>query len=271
MRFVFVTDAGAAAEMNALLDTAHKVTSSSELLKVSGDFTLLAASLPVAFPDVTEQSLYNFLRCLYFQDGVGKVKDPAETKLLIANRILNASEVQIMVSEAEKIGSDLVAVVRDRSHRTLPSLPASPEALRSAKGLVVEDVLRILSLSSEGYRQLQKGGRESVVALSRLHRLCERNEIDNQFIPDLCHYKTAWAAWWMSQRDRINEIDYLSLKAQCAKLLRLHSGGGLGFPELIEQSKLLAERHRALLTSTVALSPELVLGLIVTLAVESEN
>ena len=155
-RFILVTDAGATAEMNALLESARKEASSAELLRASGEFALLVASSPVAFPDVTEQSLHDFLRRLYFQDGVGKVKDPAETKLLIASRILNASEVQIMISEAEKVGSDLVAVVRDRSHRVLPSLPTTPEALRSAKGLVVEDVLRIISLSSEGYRQLQK-------------------------------------------------------------------------------------------------------------------
>jgi hypothetical protein len=271
MRFVFVTDGGASSEMNALLDNARKEGSSAGLLKVSRDFALLVASLPAEFPDVTEKSLHNFLSRLYFQDGIGKVKDPGETKLLIANRILNASEVQIMISEAEKIGSDLVAVVRDRSHRTLPSLPPTPEALRGEKGVVVEDVLRVLSLSSEGYRQLQKGGRESVVALSRLHRLCERNKIESRFIPDLCRYKTAWAAWWMSQRDRINEVDYLSLRVECAKLLQLHSGGGLDFSQLIEQSRMLAEAHRTLLSSTETLSPELVLGLIITLAVESEN
>jgi hypothetical protein len=271
LRFVFVTDAGACSDMSALLDSARREASSAALLKASEDFALLVASLPVVFPDVTEQSLYNFLRRLYFQDGVGKVKDPGETKLLIANRILSASEVQIMISEAEKIGSDLVAIVRDRSHRTLPTLPDSPEALRRTKGLVVEDVLRVLSLSTEGYRQLQKGGRDSVVALSRLHRLCERNGIDDRFIPDLCRYKTAWVAWWMSQRDRVDELDYLTLRSECAKLLQLHSGGGLGFRQLIEQSKLLAETNRTLLSSTEMLSPELVLGLVIALAVESER
>jgi hypothetical protein len=271
MRFVFVTDAGACSDMSTLLDSARREASSAALLKVSNDFALLVASLPSAFPDVSEQSLYNFLRRLYFQDGVGKVKDPGETRLLIANRILNASEVQIMISEAEKIGSDLVAIVRDRSHRTLLTPPPTPEALRSAKGLVVEDVLRVLSLSTEGYRQLQKGGRDSVVALSRLHRLCERNGIDIRFIPDLCHYKTAWAAWWMNQRDRIDEADYLSLKVECAKLLQLHSAGNLDFSELIEQSKMLAEAYRVRLGSTEELGAVLVLGLIIDLAVGSEN
>ena len=70
---------------------------------------------------------------------------------LIADLILGASEVDLRISEAKKIGAQLVAVVRDKSHLILKTLPASIEELRSRKGLMIEDILGVLSLSVEGY------------------------------------------------------------------------------------------------------------------------
>ncbi len=105
--------------------------------------------------------------------------------MIIATRILDASEVDLSVSEAKKIGAELVASVRDRSHAVLEVLPSTLDELREVKGLVIDDVLRLLSLSLQGYQQLQVGGQEAVLAVSRLHRLCKANNVPEKMIPDL--------------------------------------------------------------------------------------
>ena len=131
----------------------------------------------------------------------------------------------------------MVAAIRQRSHLVLSTVPQTSEELRAQKGLVVGNVLRLLSLSTEGYNQLRVGGRESVFALSRLHRLCRKNNIPDDLIPDLCRLKTEWVSWWITERDRIDQTDYLALKADTADLLRAHSTGHIEFTILVEQAR----------------------------------
>ena len=269
--FVFVTDAGIVAEFEALLAGTKAAPSADGLEEqVRTTFASLRQALAQTFQGITDESLFEFLSRLHVREGVGTVRDLPGCRILIANRILEASEVDLRISEAKKIGADLVAAARQRSHVTLQTLPPTAEDLRVAKGLVIDNVLRLLSLSTEGYRQLKAGGRQSVLALSRLHRLCRRNDVPEALVPDLCRYKMEWAAWWMVQRDRVDESDYLALKSECADLLRAHSSGGLSFDKIVEQAKALADKYRASLTASEPLTGELVVGFIIALAVEAE-
>ncbi len=227
LRFVFVTDSGIDPKLAALLAGTKAVQCAAELQSdVEATFADLSQALAHTFTGITDESLFAFLSRLHVREGLGTVRDLPGCQVLIANRILEASEVDLLMSEAKKIGADLVAAARQRSHVILQTLPATAEDLRAAKGLVIDNVLRLLSLSTEGYRQLRVGGRASVLALSRLHRLCKRNNVPEILIPDLCRYKTEWAAWWMDQRNRVDEVDYLALKGQCADILKAHSSGG---------------------------------------------
>ena len=128
-----------------------------------------------------------------------------------------------------------------------------------------------LSLSSAGYHALKSGGRASVVALSRLHRLCKRSQVDDKLIPEFCRYKTEWEAWWIAQTHVVNGLDQLSLKKECADALRMHTEGTLDFNGLRYQAKALAVKYVTVLTSTEPLTDELVVGLMLALAVESEQ
>jgi hypothetical protein len=259
-RFVFVTDAGVSPEMTVLLEDTKQSPSLAKLpeasAKVFGDIMEQAKR---TFSEITDENLFSFLARLEVKEGLGTVKGLTETKILIANLILEASEVDLKISEAKKIGAQLVAAVRDKSHVTLKPLPADLEELRSKKGLMIQDILELLSLSVEGYRQLRKAGRESVVALSRLQRLCKRNKVAESLIPDLCAYKVAWSAWWMDQRNLVDDLDYVALKSECADILTAHSSGTLTFDKLIEQARALAEKYRARLPSSEPITPELVL------------
>jgi hypothetical protein len=270
--FVFVTDAGCAPDFEDLIKNSKKATNPASLpLNAASEFQKLHAALISAFPALTEAALFEFLKRFHVQPTVGRLGDLKQCRTLIGGRIFELSEVNLTMSEAQKIGADLVAVVRDKSHRVLSTLPATIPELRATKGLVLDDVLRILSLSSAGYRELQAGGRDSVVALSRLHRLSKRSGVDDTLIPDLCRLKTQWDAWWIAQRHVVNKLDYLALKKDCADALRIHTAGQLDFKGLRSQATMLATKFNPVFTSTEPLSDELVFGLIIALAVEAEQ
>jgi hypothetical protein len=268
--FVFVTDAGIEAKFEDLLSqtgTARRVDDLPQTPRKTFD-KILAGVKPTF--NISADELFAFLQRFRVQDGVGAVHDGKSARVLIAVRILEASEVDLKVSEAEKIGADLVATVRDRSHRTLKALPSTRDELRASKGIGIDNLLPLLSLSTEGYRELKAGGRESVRALSRLHRLCKRSNVPDSLIPDFCRYKTAWDAWWIDQRHRVDQADYLAIKQQCAVLLRAHAEAGLSLDELIAQAKALASKYGTQLASSQPLTAELILGFVFSLAAEAE-
>ena len=270
--FVFVTDAGAGAEFVGLLDAVRVVSAHGALSgEPATEFAKLHGALVTAFGGLSPDDLFAFVKRLHLREAVGKLGDLKACRTLIGGRIHDMSEVDLTMSEAQKIGADLVAAVRERSHRVLPTLPATTGDLRRAKGLVLQDVLRILSLSNTGYRELKAGGRDAVVALSRLHRLCKRSGVTEALIPELCRLKTTWGAWWIAQRHSVNLLDQIALKKACADALRVHADGKLDFNGLRSQAKALAAKFAPVLTSSEPLTAELVFGFMMAIAVEADQ
>lgn len=269
--FVFVTDAGVADNFTELLDAVRPLADFNALSgDPAGTFNALHAALPSAFPSITPSDVFSFLKRLHVQDAIGKLADLRDCRALLGGRIYQMSEVDLTQSETQKIGAELVAVVREKSHRKLPTLPTSTSELRLAKGLVLDDVLRVLSLSAAGYRELRASGREGVVALSRLHRLCKRSGVADALIPELCRLKTSWDAWWLRQRHAVNILDLLPLKNECADTLKVHADGRMTFDGLREQATALTGKYGSVLTSSEPLTKELVFGLMLAVAVEAE-
>lgn len=269
--FVFVTDAGITTDFQSLLGSVAAAPTVAALTEDPAKaMTALHASLVAVFPTLTLDAFFDFVKRFSVKDAIGSLQDSGSCRILIGGRILEMSEVDLRMSEAQKIGAELVAMVRDKSHRVLPTLPATMTELRSMKGLVLDDVLRILSLSAAGYRDLKSGGRASVVELSRLHRLCRRSGVAESLIPDLCRLKTTWEAWWIAQRHVVNSLDQVALKKECADALRVHIDGKLDFNGLRDQAKALAAKYAAVLTSTEPIGDEQVFGLMMALAVETQ-
>lgn len=269
--FIFVTDNEASGDFESLLRAVDSATGPGGLTgDPLGGFNQLYAALITAFHSLTKDELFGFLKKLKFQSAMGKLADLKGCRILIAGRIREISEVDLKVSEAEKIGTDLVSTVRKKSHLVLKNLPTSTQELRDAKGLILDDVLKILSLSSAGYRELKVGGRISVVTLSRLHRLCKESGIDNALIPDLCRFKTSWDAWWIVERNNMNPLDQVALKQECANALRIHADGKLDFKGLHAEATALARKYVSTLTTSTPLTEELVFGQMLSLAVEAE-
>jgi Cap4 dsDNA endonuclease len=268
--FVFVTDHGISSEFTALLGAVSIVASASELIgPPAKSFARVHASLTQSFVTVTAAWLLAFMKRLVIQPAVGSLSSVDECQLIIGGRIVDNSEVELSVPEARKIGAALVAEVRARSHLVLNSLPTSIDSLRSLKGLMLGDVLRVLSLSSAGYRELRTGGRESVLALSRLHRFLKRSGADPALIEDICQLKTLWDSWWINQRHVIEPIEYVSLKQECADVLKAHSLGAMTFLGLRSEATRLTAKYRLVLTSTDPITESHVFGLMMSLAAEA--
>ena len=180
-RFVFLSDAELDSELQSLLDESKSYTAPNSLSAESKTlFQSLLSSLKPKYPTLTDATFFAFLQRLYWQLGVGTPKNMEDVKILIINKIVNASEVDIKWSEGQKMGTDLVNNVRTRSHLVLSVLPPDIADLREKKGLVVSDVIKLLSLSEEGFRALREGAGEAVRTLSRLQRFCRRRQIPDE-------------------------------------------------------------------------------------------
>ncbi len=270
--FVFVTDAGIESDFAALLNDVHACMSPGKLSGASATlFQRIVAQSAQTLTGVTESSLFSCLSILRIGDAIGSAQDLDGVKALLASRVFDSSEVDLLMSEARKIGAELVDEVRHRSHLVLVTLPGTTKELRKAKGLVIDDVLKVLSLSVEGYRQLRQEGKDAVRTLSRLHRLCRKSQIPEEHIPLLCTCKLAWASWWLDERDKLDAVDVLALRHDCAELLKAHVAGSLGFSDLLGQATALADRYRSIFTSFKPITSQGVFGLLLEIAVESED
>jgi hypothetical protein len=242
----------------------------SELSLGSGSiFRRVLSQTQQTLTEVTEQSLFSFLSKLLISDAVGSAQDLAGVKALLANRVFESSEVDLLMSEAHKIGADLVSQVRSRSHLVLLTLPSSTTDLRKLKGLVLDDVLRVLSLSVEGYHQLREEGKTAVRTLSRLHRLCRKSGIPEEHIPLLCACKLAWTSWWLDERDKVDTVDILALRQECIAALKAHIAGAVDFDQLLKQASALADKYRTILKSFTPITSDGVFGLLLEIAVET--
>lgn len=130
---------------------------------------------------------------------------------------------------------------------------------------MVNDVLGMLSLSSQAYEQLKKGdSSDAVKTLSRLQRYCQKHNLLDHLV-GICDFKSQWDVWRTVERHAVGKADYLLLENKAWSLLRRN----LELQDVILEAKALA-REFAGLTGT-ALTPDHVMGLLFSLAAQSES
>ena len=65
-------------------------------------------------------------------------------------------------------------------------MPAADEHLRRDKGIVVTELLSVLSLSTDAYKALKAGtSTETVKTLSRLQRFCDTHRVAESYRRDI--------------------------------------------------------------------------------------
>jgi hypothetical protein len=270
--FVFLSDAEVASDLKGLCEECKTAKSPQDFsAKSLTIFNSILPSLSRREKKCDAATLFSFFQRLHIEKGVGTVDSIDDAKLIIVDRILDASEVKLEWSEGRKMGNDLVAMVRSRSHCVLSTLPPSSNELRALKGLTISDVLKLLSLSEDGFRLLSEGAGEAVKTLSRLHRYCQKHGIQESLIPNFCGLKTRWSSWWVKHAELIDALDFAVFKNDCLEILQAHSDQNTKISKLGEQAKSLSAKYIAIFNPMEPLSPECVMGYFITLAVEAER
>lgn len=169
----------------------------------------------------TADELWGLLGRLHFVRAKGRPDTPSVAIGLMGQRILELSEVDLLASEQQRVATQLINLVRAQSHRVLETQPLPSEAdVRCAKTVGIEEVLLLLALSPEGFRELKSRGRDAVVTLSRLHRLCRDSGLDEQSIQRFCELKVKWDTWLSDHRDSITGDAIALVEAEASLLLR---------------------------------------------------
>lgn len=263
----FVTNAGIEPTLATFLAALHAAQSPTD---IQGDslhtFDHIARAYMTGAPPLvsSKDDLFIWLRSLTVQTDQGHLENPDAALLELADVVLNYSEVELLQRQAKQISREIVALVRRRVGHTSTVVPAEDHRLRSDKGIVVADLLGVLSLSAQAYEQLKAGTQQDLVkTLSRLERFCKRQGLEKYVVP-ICTFKAQWDIWRTIERHFLSGVDYVLLEGRVNAVLQAQ----LSMDRVIAEAKDIAKQFHGL--TATPLTPEHIMGLLFSLAAQSE-
>lgn len=209
-------------------------------------------------------ALFTWLRGLTVHTDQGNLEDRDAALLELAGVVVEYSEIDLRLLQAKQIAREIVDRVRIKVGHSTTVVPAADGLLRQDKGIVVTELLTELSLSPDAYEELKAGAsRESVKTLSRLHRFCLKHKMDASIVP-ICGFKAQWDIWRTIERHFLKSADYVLLENKANEVLK----AGLTIEQMVAEAKTIAKQFAGI--PATPLTPEHVLGLIFSLAAQSE-
>jgi hypothetical protein len=264
----FVTNAGIHPDLEAFLGQLRGVSTPSAL---SGDariaFDHVASAYLAAEEPLTNsaEDLFLWMRGITIYTDQGNITNETMALIEIGVQIEEFSEIPLLQQESLLIARQIVGRVRTKATHKLTVIPTPDGALRAQKGIIVDDLLKVLSLSQAGYEALKRGeSKDTVKTLSRLQRYCRDHHLGD-VVAHVCRFKADWGVWRTIERHFILSANYVLL-VQRAKAILL---GGYQIPRMIEEAEVVAadfSRHTA-----TPLSAEAVLGLLFSLVTDTEE
>ena len=109
-----------------------------------------------------EANSWPWFRGLLIHTDQGMVDDSEAALLELSNVVFNYSEIELVQRQAKQIAREIVSHVRGKVAHSTTVVPASDEQLKRDKGIVVTELLNVLSLSTQAYEHRE---------MSRLDRL----------------------------------------------------------------------------------------------------
>ena len=209
--------------------------------------------------------LLDWLGSLTLYPDQGKLNDENAALLELGDIVEQFSEINLLQSESKQIARQIIGCVRTKASHSTTKIPAHDDQLRGEKGIVVSELLKVLSLSAEGYEALKSGeSRETVKTLSRLHRYCRNNGLDD-YVVQVCGFKATWDVWRTTERHFMRSADYISLVEKAKNIMQ----AGYTLDRMTDEAGAAAQ-HFAGLTAT-PLTCEHVLGLLFSLAAQTDR
>jgi hypothetical protein len=264
----FVTNAGLDPSLAAFLSSVGSSKDEAALPDLAKNaFDHLARAYVSADPKHASSAseLFRWLRGITVYTDQGQIEGSDAALLEIANVIVDYSEIDLTLRQSKQIAREIVGLVRVKVAHSTTVVPASDEQLQQEKGIVVDDVLGVLSLSAPAYEALKAGaGSDTVKTLSRLQRFCTAKGL-NEHLVSICDFKSRWDMWRTIERHNLKSADYVLLEARAHETLK----GNLTMHQVIENSKDIAKQFKGI--SVTQLEPEHILGLIFSLAAQAES
>lgn len=263
----FVTNAGLDPALSEFLEAIGRSADAGALPEDARiAFEHLARAYVAADPPLapSADALFTWLGELTVRTDQGNLEDGNAALLELAGVVVDYSEIDLRLLQAKQIAREIVNRVRTKVGHCTTVVPAADGQLRQDKGIVVRELLTELSLSADAYEELKAGAsRETVKTLSRLHRFCFKNKLAASIVP-ICGFKAQWDIWRTIERHFLKSADYVLLENKANEVLR----AGLTLKQMVAEAKAIAKQFDGI--PATPLTPEHVLGLIFSLAAQSE-
>lgn len=264
----FVTNAGIHPDLEKFLTQLRQVQTLNDLTgeaRIAFDHiahAYLGAEEPLAS---SPEDLFLWLRGVTIHSDQGNLTHEDLALIEIGVRVEDFSEIPLLQRESIQIARQIVSRVRSKVGHITTTIPASDATLRQDKGIVVYDLLKVLSLSQAGYEALKRGeSKDTVKTLSRLQRYCRDHGLEH-VVAQVCRFKADWGVWRTIERHFIISANYLLLVQRAEGILH----GGYELPRMIEEATVIAtefSKHTA-----TPLTPEAVLGLMFSIVTNTEE
>jgi hypothetical protein len=264
----FVTNVGIEPELRTFLEAvAHSATVDDLPADARIAFDHLAQAYAATAPPLsTAADLFTWIQGMKVHTDQGQMENADIALLEIAVVVEEYSEIDLGMRQAKQIAREIVGRVRSKVANDTTAVPAHDEQLRGDKGIVVGELLGVLSLSPQAYEALKAGeGKDAVKTVSRLQRFCAHNDAMRPFLVQICACKAKWDAWRTVERHNLlNNLDYVQLEVRAHEVLQTNPD----MTKVITEAKDIAKQFAAL--GVTPLTPEHVVGLIFSLAAQSE-
>jgi Cap4 dsDNA endonuclease len=263
----FVTNAGLDPTLNDFIESISTASNETQLTgEVKSAFQHLARAYVAASPCLvtSETQLFTWLRGLQIYTDQGNLESADAALLEIAAVAEDYSEIELTQRQAKQIARDIVSCVRTKVAHSTTVVPTPDDRLRRDKGIVIAELLNMLSLSAQAYEALKAGDdRETVKTLSRLERFCGKNGLETQIV-QICSFKAGWDIWRTVERHFLKSVDYTLLESKAKDLLRAN----FTIAKLVAEAKDIAKQFSG--STATPLTPEHVLGLVFSVAAQTE-
>jgi hypothetical protein len=264
----FVTNTGIHPDLGHFLTQLREASTLSELTgEARAAFEHIARAYVAAAEPLTGSAdeLFAWMRGITIYQDQGNITNETIALIEIGMQVEEFSEIPLLQRESLLIARQIVSRVRAKATYKATAVPVPDATLRAEKGIIVDDLLKVLSLSQAGYEALKRGeSKDTVKTLSRVQRYCREHQLED-VVAQVCRFKADWGLWRTMERHFILSANYVLLVQRAKAILT----GGYEMTRMIEEARVVAaefSKHTA-----TPLSAEAVLGLLFSLVTDTEE
>lgn len=270
---VFITNAALDPDLSNFINDVNSNEVSLKLnVKNQAIFQKLFNEYSQLLIDVNAVDFYVMLKKLFvIPEDTPLLRTSSVFHTELADMIFKFSEIDLKRSEALRIGQELTELVRTKAIYCLETTTTT-DKLKKFKGIVIEDVLPLLSLSYSSYQKLKNGGHlDALKQLSRLRKLLVDSEpnISQSAIEAFCEIKVDWNNWLRNVRHNPHsKTNLISLQTAAEQLLNDWVKNKISMNEVSLRAQNIAFDQKGKFPEEPELTADLIFGCLLSIAVE---